>query len=85
MWIQDRCNLFLKDASQSRWRPRGVQTRMCPLAKVAVVHVFIPLVLFNESVNEAIISLAAGLSFTEQLDMIYTNSSEKNYSNDRRK
>lgn len=58
---------------------------MRPLAKVAVVHVFIPLVLFNESVNEAIISLAAGLSFTEQLDMIYTNSSEKNYSGERRK
>lgn len=58
---------------------------MRPLAKVAVVHVFIPLVLFNESVNEAIISLAAGLSFTEQLDMIYTNSSEKNHSSERRK
>lgn len=83
MRIHDRWSLFLKDASQRRWCPRSVQTRMCPLAKVAVVHVFIPLVLFNESVNEAIISLAAGLSFTEQLDMIYTNSSEKNYSSER--
>lgn len=34
-------------------------------AAVAVIHVFMALVSFNEGVNEAIISLAAGSSFTK--------------------
>lgn len=37
---------------------------------VAVIHVFMALVLFNEGVNEAVISLAAGSRrFTERDDL----------------